>query len=132
NSKPSPGWAGNVDKTLFAYYSFLLFADRDREAYWTYKEWVSDIPHYWYKEFDLNLGNSLGDAKKINELFVREFENAMVVVNADNENAHNFERLAGGPFYDVAGNPMTLPITLEPRSAVLVVKNRAELLGTGL
>ena len=132
NSKPSPGWAGNVDKTLFAYYSFLLFADRDREAYWTYKEGVSDIPHYWFKEFDLNLGDSLGDAKEINNLFVRMFENAIVVVNTDNENAHDFERLDGGPFYDVAGNPMTLPITLEPRSAVLVVKNPTELIRTGL
>ena len=128
NSKPSPGWAGNVDKTLFAYYSYLLFADRDREAYWTYKEGVSDIPHYWYKEFDLNLGNSLGEAKEVEGFFVREFENAIVIVNADGDNAREFHPASGDQFYDVAGNPMTLPITLEPRSAVLVVKNPSELL----
>lgn len=121
NSKPSPGWAGNVDKTLFAYYSYLLFADRDREAYWTFKEGTSDIPHYWYKEFDLNLGESLGEATEKNELFVREFERAIVLVNAGTE-TKKFRPEAGTQYYDVAGNPLSLPVALEGRSAILIFK----------
>jgi len=127
NSKPSPTWAGDIDKTLFAYYSYLLFADRDREVYWTYKEGTSDLPHYWFKEFDLDIGKSIGKAKEINNLFVREFENAIVVVNADNHNAHEFRPTSSNPFYDLVGNPMAMPITLESRTAILTVKNPAAL-----
>ncbi|MEK7461660.1 MAG: putative glycoside hydrolase [Patescibacteria group bacterium] len=127
-SKPSPGWAGDIDKTLFAYYSYLLFADKDREAYWTYKEGPSDIPHYWFREFDLDLGEPLGEAEEMSNLFVREFENVIAVVNADNNDSHEFQPQTKGAFYDIAGNPLVMPITLEARTAVLIVKNPSKIL----
>ena len=74
--------AGNIDKTLFAYYCYLLIADQKREVYWTCKEGSSDIPHYWYREFDLDLGQSQGNIRFGEKIWSREFDNAVVLVNA--------------------------------------------------
>ena len=84
NSKPA-GLAGGPDRTLFAYYCYLLIAGRDRQVYWTYKEGTSDIPHYWYREFDLDVGEALGDIQFGAQVWSREFERALVVVNATDE-----------------------------------------------
>ncbi len=72
---------GDIDDTLFAYYCYLLIADRNREIYWTNKEGTSDIPHYWYREFDLDLGASQGNISFGEAIWSREFENATVIVN---------------------------------------------------
>jgi hypothetical protein len=121
NSKPA-GWAGDIDDTLFAYYCYLLIADRDREIYWTNKEGTSDIPHYWYREFDLNLGDSQGNILFGEFIWSREFENAVVIVNAAEEPA-KYSWPAGTHFYDVEGNPVQSPIILDGRTAMLLVKD---------
>jgi len=72
NSEPA-GWAGNVDKALFAYYCCLLIADRKREVYWTNNEGSSDVPRYWYREFALDLGESEGNIQFSEFIWSREF-----------------------------------------------------------
>ncbi len=119
NSKPA-GWAGDIDDTLFAYYCYLLIADRNREVYWTHKEGTSDVPHYWYREFDLNLGASKGNIHFGEFIWSREFENAMVIVNAGEEPAE-YSWQAATRFYDVEGNPLQSPVILDGRTAMLLV-----------
>ncbi|MEW5986375.1 MAG: putative glycoside hydrolase, partial [Chloroflexota bacterium] len=99
NSKPAD-WAGDVDDTLFAYYCYLLIADRNREVYWTNKEGTSDVPHYWYREFDLNLGPSQGNIHFGDSIWSREFENALVLVNPGQEPAA-YAWPAARRYYDV-------------------------------
>lgn len=123
NSKPA-GLAGNVDKTLFAYYCYLLIADRNREVYWTYKEGSSDVPHYWYREFDLDLGRSLGGIGFGKPIWSREFENAIVIVNPGKAAAVWTSEVARR-LYDVRGSAVALPVSLEARTAMLLVKNRS-------
>lgn len=121
NSKPA-GFAGNIDDTLFAYYCYLLIAGKDREVYWTYKEGTSDIPHYWYREFDLDLGVPQGDIHFGEFIWSREFENAVVIVNAGKVQA----QYAWDPtarFYDVQGNPLLSPLVLNGRTALLLIKD---------
>ena len=121
NSKPS-GLAGDVDKTLFAYFCYLLIADRNREVYWTCKEGTSDVPHYWYREFDLDLGKSRGDISFAGAVWSREFENALVLVNAGKKRAqYAFD--SSRRFYDVKGAPVRSPVALEPRTAMLLIAN---------
>jgi hypothetical protein len=56
NSATALSFGGNPDLTLFTYFTYLLVADSQREIYWTCKEGDSEIPHFWYREFDLDLG----------------------------------------------------------------------------
>jgi hypothetical protein len=121
NSKPA-GYAGDIDDSLFAYYCYLLIADRDRQVYWTYKEGTSDIPHYWYNEFDLDLGASLGKIIFGESIWSREFENVTVIVNPG-EDAAEYTWPAGTDFYDVNGNLLQSPLSLDGRSAMLLVNN---------
>jgi hypothetical protein len=125
NSKPA-GWAGDIDDTLFAYYCYLLIADRDREVYWTHKEGASDIPHYWYREFDLDLGASRGGIQFGELIWSREFEHAMVLVNPGEEPAEYVWR-AKRPIFDVHGHTLRSPVVLSGRSAMLLVFNRSAL-----
>ncbi|RPI81569.1 MAG: hypothetical protein EHM41_20360, partial [Chloroflexi bacterium] len=121
NSKPA-GFAGDSDDTLFAYYCYLLIAGRDREIYWTYKEGTSDIPHYWYREFDLDLGASMGEIQFGESTWSREFERAVVIVNPGKEPGE----YAWDPmkqFYDVNGIPLSSPVVLDGRSAMLLIKD---------
>lgn len=121
NSKPA-GWPGDIDDTLFAYYCYLLIADRNREVYWTHKEGTSDVPHYWYREFDLDLGASQGNIHFGEFIWSREFENAVVIVNAG-EDAAEFAWPSTTRFYDVEGNPLQSPIVLDGRSAMLLIND---------
>jgi hypothetical protein len=121
NSKPA-GWAGDIDDTLFAYYCYLLIADRSREVYWTNKEGTSDVPHYWYREFDLDLGASKGNIQFGEFIWSREFENAVVVVNPGKEPA-NYAWMGSTQLYDVKGNLLQSPVTLSGRTAVLLVND---------
>jgi hypothetical protein len=122
NSKPG-GYAGDIDDTLFAYYCYLLIAGRDREVYWTYKEGTSDIPHYWFHEFDLNLGDPLGDIDFSGAVWSREFENAVVIVNAFEERGEY--TWDGADYYGVEGNQLESPLVLDGRTAMLLVKDPA-------
>lgn len=121
NSKPA-SFAGDIDDTLFAYYCYLLIADWNREVYWTHKEGTSDIPHYWYREFDLDLGESKGNIQFGESIWSREFENAVVIVNPGKE-AAEYAWDGETQFYDVEGNPLVSPIVLEGRNAMLLVKD---------
>ena len=121
NSKPA-GFAGDIDDTLFAYYCYLLIADRQREVYWTHKEGTSDIPHYWYREFDLDLGRPKGDIQFGEHIWSREFENAIVIVNPD-EQAAQYTWDTQIDYYDVEGNQMQSPLKLDGRRALLLVKD---------
>jgi hypothetical protein len=121
NSKPA-GWAGNIDRTLFAYYCYLLIADRGREVYWTNKEGTSDIPHYWYGEFDLDLGASKGDIQFGEAIWSREFENAVVIVNPGTEPAE-YTWDSRTRFVDVEKKPLQSPIRLNGRTAMLLVND---------
>jgi hypothetical protein len=123
NSKPS-GLAGNVGKTLFAYYCYLLIADQEREVYWTCKEGSSDIPHYWYREFDLDLGQSRQNIRFGETIWSREFDHAVVLVNAGKTTAsYTFD--ASESYCDVCGRPLASPIVLDSRTAILLVKDPA-------
>jgi hypothetical protein len=121
NSKPA-GFAGDIDDTLFAYYCYLLIAGRDREVYWTYKEGTSDIPHYWYREFDLNLGSSLEDINFEQPVWSREFENAVVIVNPG-EAVAKYSWDETRIYYEVEGKLLDSPLTLAGRNAMLLVKD---------
>lgn len=121
NSKPA-GWAGDVDDTLFAYYCYLLLAGRDREVYWTHKEGSSDVPHYWYREFDLNLGDAQGEIVFGDSIWSRRFDNAVVIVNPGTE-AAAYEWPAASRFYHVTGDLLQPPLILNGRTAMLLVSN---------
>jgi hypothetical protein len=121
NSKPA-GFAGDIDDTLFAYYCYLLIAGRDREVYWTYKEGTSDIPHYWYREFDLDLGAAKGNIHFGESIWSREFERAVVIVNAGEEPGE-YAWDPASQYVDVEGNPLHSPVLLSGRSAMLLVKD---------
>jgi len=121
NSKPA-GLAGDIDKTLFAYYSYLLIADRNREVYWTCKEGTSDVPHYWYREFDLDLGQSQGNIQFGEAVWSRAFENAVVLVNAGKKTgAYPFD--SSVRYFDVKGSPIQSPVVLRSRTAMLLIRN---------
>lgn len=121
NSKPA-GTAGNIDKTLFAYFSYLLLADRNRNVFWTYKEGTSDVPHYWYREFDLDLGKPKGKIQFGDSVWSREFENAVVLVNAGKKSGE-YRWEASKHYSDLKGNPATMPLVLPSRTAMLLVSN---------
>ena len=119
NSKPA-GFAGDIDDTLFAYYCYLLIADRNRQVYWTNKEGTSDIPHYWYREFDLNLGASKGNIHFGASIWSREFEHATVVVNPGEEPAE-YSWPAATLYSDVHRKPLQSPVVLARRTAMLLI-----------
>jgi hypothetical protein len=120
NSKPA-GWAGDVDRALFAYYCYLLIADRNREVYWTNKEGSSDVPHYWYREFDLDLGDSKGNIRFGESIWTREFEKAIVIVNPGKLSAE-FTWNSSTSYYDVRTNLLRSPLKLKARTAMLLMK----------
>lgn len=121
NSKPA-GWAGDADRTLFAYYCYLLIADRNREVYWTNKEGSSDVPHYWYREFDLDLGAAKGQIRFGDSIWSREFENAVVIVNPGKV-AGEYSWDASVRYYDVRASFLQSPIRLKSRTAMMLIKN---------
>jgi hypothetical protein len=97
-----------------------LIADPSREVHWTYKEGTSDIPHYWYREFDLDLGASQGNIDFGGAVWTRTFEKAVVAVNAGKRPAeHSWE--AGQRYFDVTGKPLESPLTLPARTAMLLI-----------
>lgn len=114
------GLKGNTDLTLYAYYTYLLVAAPEREIYWTFKEGDSDIPHFWFKEFDLNIGAPLEEFSESNELWKRDFQNARVLVNPTPD---RHEYIFSENFYNVLGQKLESPLSLDAHSGILLVRN---------
>ena len=122
SAKPG-GMAGNIDRTLYAYYSYLLVASPDREIYWSFKEGDSSIPHYWFKEFDLDLGGPLSEVS-FGDVWKREFGNATVIVNPYRQDKQfNFQ----GVRYNVRGGELRGSVILPPASGMLLFPNLSAL-----
>ena len=102
--------------------SYLLIADRNREVYWTNKEGSSDVPHYWYREFDLDLGASKGKIRFGESIWSREFENAVVIVNPGKVSGE-YAWDASVRYCDVRAVSLQSPIRLKSRTAMLLIKN---------
>ncbi len=56
-------------------------------TYWTFKEGSSNLPHFWYKEFDIDIGKPLGEMTKIGSIWARDFTKVTVVVNPSRQPA---------------------------------------------
>ncbi|MBI4524224.1 MAG: hypothetical protein HY695_10485 [Deltaproteobacteria bacterium] len=120
-NSPTAGLEGNIERTLYVYFSYLLVAGPERQIYWTFKEGDSSIPHFWFKEFDLDLGPPHGTMQTAGPLWKRDFANAAVLVNPNREAAAFTSKEA---YFDVLGEPVRGPISLGPNSGVLLIKNR--------
>ncbi len=123
NAKPG-GLAGDVDRTIYAYCVYLLVAGTDRQVHWTMKEGDSDFPHYWYREFDLDLGRHLGEFDGSGRVWKREFERATVVVNPHrSKEAFSFE----GARVDILGAAVKSPVSLSPYAGMLLFRDAGAL-----
>lgn len=122
SAKPG-GMAGNIDRTLYAYFTYLLIAGPDRQIYWSFKEGDSSIPHYWYKEFDLDLGRYLSEVE-FGDVWKRELENATVIINPyRQEKQFNFQ----GVRYNIKGEELRSRVILPPSSGILLFRDTAAL-----
>ncbi len=126
NSATAASFAGNPDLTLFSYFTYLLVAGPEREIYWTCKEGDSEIPHFWYKEFDLDLGPPREERQTQGGVWKRAFANATVVVNPGRGPVtYSFD----GECVDVYGQPLHSPLTLQSQVGMLLITNKAILPG---
>jgi hypothetical protein len=121
-SSPTADLEGNIERTLYAYFTYLLVASPGQAIYWAFKEGDSSVPHFWFKEFDLDLGPPRGDMQTVGSLWKREFANAAVVVNP-NQEAASFAFIES--YFDVLGKPLSSPVSLGPHSGLLLIKNKA-------
>jgi len=121
NSATAASFGGNSDLTLLSYFTYLLVASPEREIYWTCKEGDSEIPHFWYREFDLDLGPPQEEMQTIRGVWKRDFANATVMVNPGPDPAeYSFE----GEHMDVLGKPLQSPISLKAQTGMLLIRNR--------
>jgi hypothetical protein len=120
-SSPTAALEGNVERTLYAYFTYLLVAAPGRGVYWAFKEGESSVPHFWFKEFDLDLGLPLGEMQSIGQVWTRNFANTTVVVNP-NPTATSFAFKES--YFDVLGGPVNSPVSLGPNSGVLLMKSK--------
>ncbi|MCU0915670.1 MAG: putative glycoside hydrolase family 15 protein, partial [Planctomycetes bacterium] len=121
NSATAASFGGNPDLTLFTYFTYLLVAGPDREVYWTCKEGDSEIPHFWYREFDLDLGPPQEEMQTVGGLWKRDFANATVVVNPGSDPAaYSFP----ATFADVLNRPLRSPVTLKSQTGILLIKKK--------
>jgi hypothetical protein len=121
NSATAASFGGNSDLTLFSYFTYLLAAGPEREIYWTCKEGDSEIPHFWYKEFDLDLGVPREEMQTAGSVWKRDFANATVVVNPGPSPARYAFH---GDFWDVLGQPLHAPITVDTQTGMLLIRNK--------
>jgi hypothetical protein len=115
-SKPG-GMEGNTPRTLYAYYSYLLVADKDREIYWSSKEGDSSVPHYWYKEYDLDLGDSAGIVDMTRPVWKRSFTNATVYLNPQRSDE---VVLLESPHYTLWGKKLERSFTIPAHTGMLL------------
>ncbi len=121
NSATAATFGGNSDLTLFSYFTYLLVAGPEREIYWTCKEGDSEIPHFWYREFDLDLGPPQEEMQTVRGVWKRDFANATVLVNPGGDVAeYAFE----GNCVDVLGRPLHSPATLKAQTGILLIRKR--------
>jgi len=120
NAATAGSFAGNTDLTLFSYFTYLLVASPEREIYWTCKEGDSEIPHFWYKEFDLDLGPPKEEMQDVHGVWKRDFANATVLVNLNEEAA---EYAFPDQRFDVFGRAVRSPIRLEALTGRLLISN---------
>jgi len=121
NSATALSFGGNPDLTLFTYFTYLLVADPEREIYWTCKEGDSEIPHFWYREFDLDLGPPREERQTLGGIWKRDFANATVVVNPGQSPAsYSFDDVC----VDVRGVAQHSPVTLEAQTGMLLIGKR--------
>ena len=123
SSKPG-GMEGNTPRMLYAYYSYLLVADKDRQIYWSSKEGDSSIPHYWYKEYDLDLGDAQGIANTGGAVWTRTFTNATLYFNP--ERSDEVVQLKS-PQYTLWGKKTEATVTIPAHSGVLLFKSLEQL-----
>lgn len=122
NSATAASFGGDPDLTLFTYFTYLLVANPQREIYWTCKEGDSEIPHFWYREFDLDLGPPQEEMQTVGDVWKRDFANATVVVNPGRTPAtYSFD----GEYVDVLGVPQYNPVTLGTQTGMLLIRNKA-------
>ena len=72
-TSPTADLEGNIERTLYAYFTYLLVATPERAVYWAFKEGNSSIPHFWFKEFDLDLGQPRGEMQTVGSLWTARF-----------------------------------------------------------
>lgn len=121
NSATAASFGGNPDLTLLSYFTYLLVAGPAREVYWTCKEGDSEIPHFWYREFDLDLGPPREEMQTVRGIWKRDFANATVVVNPGQGPAeYPFE----GECVDVLGRPLHSPVTLKVQTGMLLIRKQ--------
>jgi hypothetical protein len=122
NSATSAGFGGDPDLTLLSYFTYLLVASPEREIYWTCKEGDSEIPHFWYREFDLDLGSPQEEMQMVGGLWKRAFANATVVVNpGDDPATYAFE----AECVDVLGKTLHSPVVVQVQTGMLLIQNRS-------
>jgi len=118
---PTADLEGHVGRTLYAYFTYLLVAAPGRSIYWSFKEGDSSVPHFWYREFDLDLGQPQGEMQTVGDLWRRDFADAMVVVNPNRQAA---QFTFTGSYFDVWGQIIPSPLDLGPNSGALFLKKR--------
>lgn len=120
-NSPTAGLEGNIERTLYVYFTYLLVASPGRAVYWGFKEGDSSVPHFWFKEFDIDFGPPLGEMQTVGELWKRDFTNAAVIVNPNQKAAtFAFKEI----YFDVLGKSLQSPVSLGPHSGVLLIKNQ--------
>jgi hypothetical protein len=122
-SKPG-GMEGNTPRTLYAYYSYLLVADKDRQIYWSSKEGDSSVPHYWYKEYDLDLGDAKGSADTSGTLWTRTFTNGTLYFNPQRNDEST--RLSS-PRYTLWGKKIEGTVSVPAHSGILLFDSLEQL-----
>lgn len=123
SSKPG-GLEGNTPRTLYAYYSYLLVADKDRQIYWSSKEGDSSVPHYWYREYDLDLGGALGVANTNGALWTRTFTNGTLYFNP--QKTDEVTQL-NSPRYTLWGKKIEGNVSVPAHSGVLLFESLEQL-----
>ena len=110
--------AGDVRRTLYTYCTYLLIAGA--QTFWSFKEGTSSVPHFWFKEFDLDIGKPLGSRRNVGELWVREFSKARILVNPTRQTAYCDVEVG---FWDTLGNPVkNRRQRLDPHTGMILLK----------
>jgi hypothetical protein len=120
NSKPAR-LAGNVDRTLFAYYTDLSGLAPESARLLDLQGRHSDVPHYWYRN-STRPGQVPGGSIRWIHLG-REFEHAVVLVNPGKA-AGQYSVDGSVRYYNVRGFAVPSPVVLKSRTAMLLIKNR--------
>lgn len=105
--------------SLYGYAGMLLSRSKESDLLYYYGlEDSSSIPSYWYREYELELGNARGDIVTSDELLIRLFERGAVVLNPTvDERSIQFDQ----PYQTVQGIQAT-SFTLTAHQALILKK----------